>query len=103
VPGQDGTQERLVAPVEAENDVLADRAELVTLDVVAPQERQGPVAWAAFAAGRKGRAIHHRKRLDQRIQRDRVLRVFLSQLQELQGELLETRQNLLAFLARPGL
>jgi hypothetical protein len=50
---QDGAQEGLVALMEAENDLLADRAERVARDVVALQDGQGLMPRTVFAPGGK--------------------------------------------------
>src|SRR5262249_26448240 len=85
---QDLPQERLVLPAEAEGYSLAERAESVTPDVVALQQREGPSAGAVLAhdLDRPGGGVHLPDRLHQGVQRDRVPGVVLGQLQKLQGE-----------------
>src|SRR5262249_32917595 len=88
VPFQDCAQERLVLLAEANGYPLADRAELVASDIVALQEREGPGPRAVLAddLDRPGGGVHLPDRLDQGVQRDRVLGVLLRQLQELLRE-----------------
>jgi len=71
--------------------------------MVASQLRQCPLSGTVFAAHRKGSPVDDRHRLDECLQRDRIVRVFLGQLQESQRMLRQTRLDLLAFLGSPDL
>src|SRR5262245_1908897 len=100
---QHRAQERLVTLVETKEDLLTERTEPVALDVVAQYERQGPFSRAALAAHRKGSPVHGRERLDERVQRDRIFRVFFGEFHESDRERCQTRLNLFPFLGGPGL
>src|SRR5690349_18747198 len=81
---QDRAQEGLVLLAEAGGDPLADRAELVAPDMIAPQECESPDPRIILAhdLDRPGGVVDLPNRLDQGIHRDRVLRVFPGQLYE---------------------
>ena len=93
---QDRAEERFVLLAEAVGDALTERAELVAADVVALDEFDGFGACGVFAHkfDRPRSGVHLPDRLNQSVQRDRIVGVLLGQFQELQRKLVTAPERL---------